>query len=187
MPDVALIGDRTFLYEKLFSEAGLDCQFIRPEMLASPFLPRYRMIIIPTGFANPQYSCALPHLRSARSSLSRFVNAGGVLLIFGPLVTEHDYDWLPVALSYSGSYSQAQQLSSGEAEDSCICPEGRGDCDGYLTPGEGVSTLLRDAQNRPVLCSAELGQGIILATTIHEFPSAQFLQQMAGRGRPAKI
>ncbi|MDM7935006.1 MAG: hypothetical protein QUS08_06405, partial [Methanothrix sp.] len=62
MPDIALIGDRSFLFERLFQEIGATYQFLSPEILGSPFLPRYRMVVIPTGFANPQYSRALPAL-----------------------------------------------------------------------------------------------------------------------------
>ena len=98
MPDIALIGERTFLYEKLFGECGLSFQFVSPSLLGSPFLPQYKAVILPTGFANPQYSGALLALLRIRSNISSFVKRGGVLTVFGPMVSEHGYEWLPQPL-----------------------------------------------------------------------------------------
>jgi len=76
MPDIALIGEGTFLFKKLFHGLGVTYQFLQPETLGSPFLPQYRMLMIPTGFANPQYSKALPALQRSRSNIAEFVKKG---------------------------------------------------------------------------------------------------------------
>lgn len=186
MPDIALIGDRTFLYEKLFGEAGVQFQFIKPGLLGTPFLPQFRAVIIPTGFANSQYSSALRSLRANKDAVAGFVRAGGVLVVYGPLVPEHDYDWLPLPLKYAGEYCEAQQLSSSGHKCACLC-SGKGDCDGHLIPGNGFEVVLRDSTGRPVLAAGRYGEGLIVATTVHEFPSVEFVRWAAERGRPAKI
>jgi len=39
MPDIALIGEGTFLFKKLFHGLGVTYQFLQPETLGSPFCP----------------------------------------------------------------------------------------------------------------------------------------------------
>jgi len=75
MSDIALIGERTFLFEKLFQDLGATFQFLQPGVLGSPFLPQYRMVMIPTGFANPEYSKTLPALQSMKSNITGFCKA----------------------------------------------------------------------------------------------------------------
>lgn len=186
MPDIALLGDKNFLFEKLFQSAGVECQFLKPELLGSPFLPRFRLFIIPTGFANSQYSKALPALRRCREGIASFLREGGVLVVFGPLVLEHDYDWLPLPLKYVGEYHETQTLSSSGHECSCLS-SGSGDCDGYLIPSEEFHTVLADTMGRPVLVLGQFGDGLIVATSVHEFPTEKFIRWAAERGKPGKI
>jgi hypothetical protein len=75
MSDIALIGERTFLYEKLFEDLGVSFQFLSSAVLGSPFLPRFKAVIIPTGFANPEYSKTLPALQRMKSNISNFVKS----------------------------------------------------------------------------------------------------------------
>jgi hypothetical protein len=185
MPDIAFLGDKTFLYEKLFKEAGADCRFIPPGLLASPFLPQFKMLMIPTGFANSQYSDALKALSSARSRIEEFVKKGGVLVVFGPLVLDHDYPWLPVNLNYFGEYSERQTLESSGAESSCLCKAG--DCDGYLATDDIMQPVLKDEKGRTVLAEGRYGEGCIIATSVHEFPSVQFIRLALSRGKLSKL
>lgn len=184
MPDAMIICKRSFLYEKLFEEAGAEVHFVEPEMLCSPLLPRARVLIIPTGFANAQYSTALKYLRACSGGIERFVRSGGVLLVFGPLTDTHDYDWLPVPVRYHGEYTEASDISCESEASLCgSC----GDCDGYLEPGEGFEVLARDSRGRPVLCAARYGEGMIFVTSIHEFPSVDFVRFVISKGKPARL
>jgi hypothetical protein len=187
MPDIAIIGEKTFLFEKLLAEAGREHQFVKPEVLGSPFLPRFRVLVIPTGFANPQYSRALSSLRAARSRIADFLEKGGILTVFGPLVPEHDYDWLPIPLRYVGEYENRELVPEADHPSSCLFAAKYADCDGYLIPGEGFETILKDAKGRPVLVLGKVGRGKVVATTIHEFPSLEYLCWAAGEGEPAKL
>jgi hypothetical protein len=187
MPDIAIVGDKTFLFEKLLEEAGRDHQFVKPGVLGSPFLPRFRMVLIPTGFANPQYSKVLPALKAARSRIAEFLERGGILTVFGPLVPEHDYDWLPLPLKYVGEYESTGLVPASDHRCSCLVGAKEADCDGYLIPGDEFETILTDAGGRSVLVIGKYGRGKIVATTIHEFPSTDYLCWAAEEGKPAKI
>lgn len=186
MPDIALIGDRSFLFERLFQEIGATYQFLSPEILGSPFLPRYRMVVIPTGFANPQYSRALPALCRLRSNIAEFVRGGGVITVFGPLVAEHEYEWLPLKLRYICDYG-AQTVQQSSHECACLLCTTTPECDGYLLPGEGFETVLRDQSGRAILVMGRYGEGLIVATTVHEFPAAEYLKWALSQSRPAKL
>ena len=187
MPDIAIIGEKTFLFEKLLEEAGRDHSFVKPEVLGSPFLPRFRMVVIPTGFANPQYSKTLPALKAAKSKIAEFLEKGGVLTVFGPLVPEHEYDWLPLHLRYVGEYESTEIVPVSDHHCSFFVGAIEADCDGYLVPGDEFETALTDSRGRSVLVVGKYGRGKIVATTIHEFPSIDYLCWAAEEGQPAKI
>ncbi|OPY52061.1 MAG: hypothetical protein A4E49_02008 [Methanosaeta sp. PtaU1.Bin112] len=186
MSDIALISERNFLYEKLFAELKVSFQFLSPAILGSPFLPKYRMVMIPTGFANPDYSKALPALQRMRSNISDFVQNGGVLTIFGPMVPEHNYDWLPLPLRYVCELS-SQNVSPSADECACLLCTSTPECDGYLIAGEGFETVLKDKNERSILVRANYGEGLIVATSVHEFPAAEYIKWALGRARPAKF
>jgi hypothetical protein len=186
MSDIALIGERTFLYEKLFADLGVTFQFISPGILGSPFLPRFKAVMIPTGFANPQYSKTLPQLQRLKSNISDFVKKGGVLTVFGPMVPEHDYDWLPLKLRYVCELS-AQSVASSGHECSCLLNTSTPECDGYLIAGEGFEIVLKDEKERAILVRASYGEGLIVATSVHEFPAAEYLKWALSRAKPAKL
>lgn len=186
MPDIALIGEGTFLFKKHFQELGITYQFLQPGILGSPFLPQYRMVMIPTGFANPQYSKTLPALQRMKSNIAEFVKKGGILTAFGPLVPEHDYEWLPLKLKYICDYG-SHSLEPSLHECSCLLCTLTPECDGYLLPGDGFETVLKDAQDRAILVMAKYGAGMIVATSVHEFPAAEYIRWALGKAKPAKF
>jgi hypothetical protein len=186
MSDIALLGDRSFLFEKLFSELGVTCQFLSPGILGSPFLPQYKMVMIPTGFANSQYSKTLPALQSLRSNIAEFVRKGGVLTMFGPLVPEHNYDWLPLKLKYICEYG-SHCIAPLDYECSCLVCTTTPECDGYLIPGVGFETILRDEKGRAILVMGKYGEGLIVATSVHEFPAGEYIKWALNKAKPAKL
>jgi hypothetical protein len=186
MSDIALIGERAFLYEKLFADLGVSFQFLSPGILGSPFLPMFKLVMIPTGFANPQYCKTLQALRRSKSNISGFVKKGGVLTIFGPMVPEHDYDWLPMPLRYVCEIGP-RCVASFDHECSCLLSTCTPECDGYLILGEGFESVLTDEKDRAILARAKYGEGLIVATTVHEFPAAEYIRWALGRANPAKL
>lgn len=186
MPDVAFIGSESFLYQKLFGELKVSYQFISPELLGSPFLPRFKVVLIPTGFANPLYSRALPALQRIRSNISQFVKTGGILTIFGAMVPRHDFDWLPLALEYVCELG-TQSVASSCHECSSLLSTSTPECDGFFIPGERFETVLKDHKGRAILVAASLGEGMIVATSVHEFPAGEYIRWAVCRARPAKL
>ncbi|MCX6672879.1 MAG: hypothetical protein NTY37_03770 [Methanothrix sp.] len=186
MSDITLIGERTYLYEKLFADLGVSFQFLSSAVLGSPFLPKFKMLVIPTGFANPLYCKTLPALQRMKSNISDFVKKGGVLTVFGPMVPEHDYDWLPLPLRYVYDIG-SRSVASSEHECSCLLCTSTPECDGYLIAGEGFENVLKDEKDRAILVRAEFGEGLIVATSVHEFPAAQYIRWALSRAKPAKL
>ncbi len=186
MSDFAIIGESSFLYQKLFAQAGVSYQFISPDLLGSPFLPRFKVVIIPTGFANPLYSKALAALQRIRSSIADFVINGGILTVFGPMVEEHNYDWLPLPLQYVCELG-SQSIGPCRHECSCLLCTSTPECDGYLIPGQGFETVTKDGKDRAVLVAGRLGEGLIVATSVHEFPAPEYIKWAAGRARESKL
>jgi hypothetical protein len=106
-------------------------------------------------------------------------------------VPEYDFDWLPLTLKYVCEYGPQET-----SESSCTCqysgcacmsctttPE----CDGYLIPGDNFETVLKDSKGRSVLAVAKYGKGLIIATSIHEFPTIEYLRWALDRARQAKL
>lgn len=46
---------------------------------------------------------------------------------------------------------------------------------------------MRDEKNRAILVRANFGEGQIVATTVHEFPAAEYLKWALSRAKPAKL
>jgi hypothetical protein len=186
MLDIALIGDKTFLLEKLFSELGVTYQFLPAGALGSPFLPTYRMVIIPAGFANPQYSAALPALQRHKAEIEKFLKGGGVLTVFGPLVAEHNYEWLPLPLKYVCQYGQ-QEVAHSDEDCSCLFSTSTPECDGYLIPGKGFNSVMEDSRGRAILVAGSYGDGLIVATSAHEFPAGEYIRWALSRSKPSRL
>jgi hypothetical protein len=58
--------------------------------------------------------------------------------------------------------------------------------DGYLTDVQG-DVLLTDQEGHALMVSKKIGEGMIIATTIHEFPSGDFLKLMVERSKSTRL
>ncbi len=187
MSDVMLLWDDPLLFEKLFKEAGLKCQRVLSSSLGTPFLPPCRCVVVPTGFANPAYTKVGKGIESNGKKLEGFVRSGGVLLIFGPLVTKYDYSWLPVELSYVESHGQTGlEVVGDHTACSIVAGDVTVECDGYFSDTDG-RVVMKNDDGHPVLVVWELGEGTIIATTLHEFPSVDFLKCVVGGAKKVKV
>ncbi|RLG27708.1 hypothetical protein DRO03_11530 [Methanosarcinales archaeon] len=178
MPDITLIWDCELLFEKLFVEHGLSYQRTPSSAIGTPFLPGSKVMIVPTGFANMQYTKILRGIEVNKSFFDGFVKNGGVLVVYGALVPEYTYGWLPFTLEYREQYGAVDIEAAGRDdrghECSCIFDGARAECDGYFTETDGDIILTGDGM--PILVAKEHGDGTIVATTIHEFPTGEFLK-----------
>ena len=130
---------------------------------------------MPTGFANEQYTKTGAGLVRSKRSLEKFVANGGTLLIFSPQVPEYGYKWLPFSLKYALEENPCTPHPVGEHDaqklvKTIIPPVG---CDGYFTETD-ANLVLKDDKGRPIMVVKEIGDGMIIATTIHELPAAEF-------------
>jgi len=188
MSDVILLWDCPLLFEKLFIEYGLECSRVLSTSLGTPYLPACKILLLPTGFANTQYTKTGVGLERGKRSFEKFVAKGGTLLVFSPLVPEYDYEWLPFSLKYVMEENPCTPQPVGEHEaqkliENIIPPAG---CDGYFSETD-ADVVLEDDKGRPIMVVKEIGEGMIVATTIHELPSAGFFECRAACTKKVKV
>ncbi len=168
--------DSPLLFSRFVEECGIHAEPVTPQLLAAPFFRgKFSTLIIPTGFANPEYSNLLPALRASEVRIKRFLEGGGRLLVFGAAIKGNSYDWLPFSISYTYEYACYELEGEGEYTDmiegydrKCIS------CDGWFPEHEGVTAL--HSHERAVLIIKRIGVGIAIVTSIHEYPSRTFIR-----------
>ena len=188
MSDVILLWDCPLLFEKLFVEYGLECTRALSTSLGTPYLPACKVLVLPTGFANKQYTKTGVGLERGKRSLEKFVTKGGTLLIFSPLVPEYEYEWLPFSLRYVMEENPCTLRPVGEHEAQKLIeniepPMG---CDGYFSETD-ARVVLEDNKGRPIMVVKEIGEGMIVATTIHELPAAGFFKCRTACTKKVKV
>ena len=188
MSDVIVLWDSPLLFEKLFMEYGLECNRALSTSLGSPYIPACKIIVLPTGFANKQYTKTGAGLERSQHSFEKFVTKGGTLLILSPLVSEYEYEWLPFTLKYAMEENPCTPQSVGEhiaqkLVKTIIPPVG---CDGYFTETD-ANVVFRDDKDRPIMVAKEIGDGMVVATTIHELPAAEFFECRVACMKKVKI
>jgi len=184
MPDIAIIWDTPILFEKYLSEHGFGVQRVSSSALGTPYLPRFKLVMIPSGFANPQYSSLLPALRRSSSAIARFIEKGGILLVYGPMI-DHTYDWLPINLKYHHDFNTLRLVEARKHEAARIILDPQQECDGYLSDDSGEVILT--GEGKPVLVALKHGEGYIIATTIHELPAPGFIEWALKTGKPCEL
>lgn len=175
-----LLWDNPLMFGRLIEDCGACCEMINPHMLASPFWRgRFVSMIVPTGFANPAYSNLLPALKASEGRIRRFVERGGRMLVFGAGCCREDaYTWLPFDVAYEFSYgARAIRFAGDDGYDSIIAgydPDAI-ECDGSF-PVHDAETIAASKTGEPLLIGKKIGDGTILVTSIHEYPSREFLK-----------
>lgn len=186
MPDIGLIWDSRLLFEKLFVEHGFDYCLIHPASLGSPFVPKCKLVIIPTGFANPRYSSVLASLMRNRHRIENFISTGGMLLVYGALTKSHNYDWLSANIEYIQRYGPAELSCHCSHKASMIVADTRPECDGFFASCDWNCIMVNES-GEPVLVTSEYGEGQIIATTIHEFPTPEFIRWALESSKSASL
>ena len=187
MTDVMLLWENPLLFEKLFAEHDIKCQRISAESIGTPFLPPCRCLVVPTGFANQNYTKILNGLVRNKKQIAKFVEKGGTVLIFGPMVDGHEFNWLPMELKYVQKQMSSDVLKTNEHNIQCIVDElDQVEFDGYFTDVQG-EVLLTDKDRNALMVSKKIGEGMIIATTIHEFPCGNFLKWMVERSKSTRL
>ena len=174
---IGIIWDSPQLFTKLVEDSGHTCELITPHLLAAPFFRRsLHAIIIPAGFADKKMSSVLAALRALEDRIRRYVTEGGTVLVFGAAIEYPGaYDWLPFDLAYSFGFFESQVSQVSDHPLACIVPSINQaiSCDGvFAYTGEGC---ILTAKGDSILIRHALGKGQYIVTTIHEYPSRQFL------------
>jgi glutamine amidotransferase-like uncharacterized protein len=174
-------------FNRFIEECGISCELVTPHMLAAPFYRgTFNCLIIPTGFANPAYSNLLPALRASSSRIRRFVENGGSLLVFGAAADKPDaYDWLPFTIRYThDSHPRRIDLRTDSPTGTLIDDYDPSsiECDGTFPAHDGECA--GRAGESDVIVEKNYGKGKIVVTSIHEYPSRQFLQAFCAEGQP---
>ena len=174
-------------FNRYIEECGITCELVTPHMLAAPFYrPTLNCLIIPTGFANTAYSNLLPALRASSPRIQRFVENGGSLLVFGAAADKPDaYDWLPFSVVYRHDcHPRSIAFATGSDTRSIIDDYDPAaiECDGIFPEHEadGVGTC----ESAAVIVEKRIGKGRIVVTSVHEYPSRQFLKEFCAEGSP---
>lgn len=173
------LWDSPQIFTRLIDECTGCCELVTPQLLASPFYRgRFTALVIPTGFGNPLYSRLLPALRASSDRIERFLEGGGRILVFGAADGRPGaYDWLPFGLTYRHNYAPRRiTFAPGSPWASLI--EGYDplaiECDGTFPEHDGTTVATAEGGEAVVMEKA-VGRGLVLAATIHEYPSRGFL------------
>jgi hypothetical protein len=182
---VGFVWDSRQHFCRFIEDTGLACELVTSQMLAAPFFrPSISCLIIPTGFANPQFSNLLPALRASADRIERFVQNGGNLLVFGAAVARPDaYDWLPFPVLYHHDYqTRSVACPPGSTAATLIndYDAGKIECDGFFS-GHGC-TVAGTSKDQPVILEHRAGSGIVVITSVHEYPSRAFLTAFCQSG-----
>lgn len=189
LPHAALLWDTSTTFVRFVEDCGLSCQLVTPQLLAAPFFrASFSVLVVPTGFGNPAYSRTLVALRASQNRIQRFLERGGALVVFGAAIDRADaYDWLPFRLAYHHQHSPCRlepvEPVLFDALFNDYDPEAI-ECDGWFEESEG--TVIATADGRPVAVAARVGDGLVVATTVHEYPSRGFLP-FIGRERDTAV
>lgn len=175
--------DSSSTFRRFIEDCKINCEVITPHLLAAPFFHgSYVALIVPTGFANRKYSFLLPVLRAKKDRIRSYLQRGGRLLVFGAAEPRPDaYDWLPFKVEYHHAYEDRHVILPEdwglqtllEGYDCTKIP-----CDGTFPSHEGDVTGVTP-KDETILLAKQVGEGLVVITTVHEYPSKKFLQEFA--------
>ena len=165
---------------RYLGDCGINCEAVTPQLMAAPFFRgNFIAVIVPTGFGNPVYSGLLPALRASSERIRKFVKKGGNILIFGAMTDKPKaYDWLPFELEYNYEYFSSGILVREDHRFSSVMDDfdiTNLEMDGYFSGYSGCP-VAETTDGKAVLIAEKYGEGHYLVTSIHEFPSREFLK-----------
>ncbi|HNX18126.1 MAG TPA: hypothetical protein PKM50_07345 [Methanoregula sp.] len=179
------VWDTNQHFVRYLEDLGIPCELVTPYMLAAPFFRgSFSCLIIPTGFANPAYSRLLPALRASSGRIAKFIENGGNLLVFGAAIDNADaYDWLPFSVTYhhdviprnvSCGFSEWGKELVKDYDPTCI------ECDGVFPTHGGCAA--GTANGSTVIIENTQKKGTVLVTSVHEYPSREFIKKFCASG-----
>lgn len=182
---VGFVWETSQHFNRYIEDCGITCELVTPHMLAAPFYRgAFNCLIIPTGFGNHLYTNLLPALRASSPRIKKFVENGGHLLVFGAATEKpYVYDWLPFAVTYEHDCHPRQIVCISSTDASTLIEDYNPaciECDGSFAHHDGIS--IGKADSADVIVEKQLGKGTIVITSIHEYPSRNFLKKFCCEG-----
>ena len=170
---------------RYIEDCGVPCELVTPYMLAAPFYRgSFTCLIIPTGFGNPTYCRLLPALRASAERIQKYVENGGNLLVFGAMIDKPDaYDWLEFPVTYNHSFSPRNlTFGSSDLGRSLVCDYDASciECDGTFPSHGGKAAGM--SEGSAVIIEKNVGKGTVIVTSVHEYPSREFIRKFCGSG-----
>ena len=185
MTDASFLSDRGNVFEATFRDYGYTCQQIQPPAFGSPFCQPTKLLIVPSGFADPKYYKILPALERNRDRIAEFLENGGIVLASGAMLEDYEYTWLPMKLKYHMQFKTRDiKIIKPDSPAALLVGPGQKDCDGYFTEHDGDTVMALD-DGRPVLVHKIYGRGHIIAAALHEYPEKSFIDWACSKDRPA--
>lgn len=184
---ITLLWDKDTPFEQYLADRGFDCEIVTPRILAAPFFSwrARKLLIVPAGFGNAFYSGVLKDLRATSEFINNFVTVGGILLVSGAFSSRDAYNWLPLKVNYVREVRRVKIERIKQDKAAKIVETVECLCDGYFEEVEDgwdvILTVKGDAEKKAILIVSKYGAGEIIATTIHEYPSEQFIAYCLGR------
>lgn len=180
-PRFGLVWDQPLVFGRFLEECGVTSIPVTPHLLAAPFFRgQYSVLIIPTGFANPAYSQVLPALKASSGRIRRFVENGGTLVVYGAADPLPDrYGWLPFHVAYQYEPGNSRiEIEPGHPLSSIISDYDPDyiEYDGFFSSFE--SDKVGTIDGKAVLLEKSIGKGVIVVTSIHEYPSRSFVTSL---------
>ena len=181
--DVSFLSDRGNVFEATFKEYGFSCQQVVPQAFGSPFCQPSKLFIVPSGFADPKYYKILPALKRNKDKIKKFIESGGVMLAFGAIVEDYEYTWLPMTLKYHMWFKPRHvSMVRPDSPAALLVGPGERECDGFFTAHDGETVMAQD-DGKAVLVYKKYGQGHIIASALHVYPSQKFLEWACSKER----
>lgn len=180
-----LVWDTSTVFARLIEDAGVPCELVTPQLLATPFFRgQFVTLVIPTGFANRKYSSLLPALKAATSRIRTFLEKGGKILVYGAGDSREDaYCWLPFPVRYHMEYRSCHVRIEVPGEHESLLqgynPESV-DSDGWFSDHDGTTLITCGGQT--VCLRKDVGEGTVLVTSIHEYPARCFIASFCEAG-----
>lgn len=178
---ITVLWDKETPFEQYLTDRGFICEVVTPQIVAAPFFSwkACKLLLVPAGFGNAFFSGILKDLRATSTFITNFVKAGGTLLVCGAFSGKNAYNWLPRTINYVRAEHKVQIDRLKQDGAATIVETDECFCDGYFDEvGEGWEVVLAaraEGDEKAILVVSKYGAGRIIATTIHEYPTEQFI------------
>lgn len=201
MSDIFIVWDSRLFLENFLKESVLSVLTVNPNLISAPHLKKPKMIIIPSGFGNPEYSKVSEIIIKKKSFFKNYLNEGGILFFFSPLFDNYDFSQFGIDLIYIKKDikvpldSKLVTTSEGISFD-CLPDKSEKNknengnknqllmyCDGYFAKKEDKNEInkikiLKEQNGQALFIYKKEGNGHIFCASFHELPNPDLFKNI---------